>query len=289
MSTTEFAYNNFVNCSTGKNPFQIVNGYLPHTHIDLVPLPPHMRVSEPVQNFVKHIHDLYVEIRRKISLSNEEYKLTVDMHRGSKEFNIGENVMVHIRPKRISKPFSKKLYARAVSRYSIIRKLGYNAYLLDLPNDVNISFVFNVEDLLPYRGTFEFSTLPCSVSVGEASKCAPTVPLLQYSKEMVDIILDDEFVTYKDGGFRRLLVKWHGHPDSKATWIQEDDLRHLNHSLLDCYLSSHSLELSYFQPGGMMGHGVGPYLGLDEIESLSPMMIFIIISYYLIIFFGFVY
>ena len=28
-----------------------------------------------------------------------------------------------------------------------------------------------------------------------------------------------------------------------------------------------------------MGHAVGPYLGLDEIGSLSPMMIFIIISY----------
>ena len=212
------AYNNFVNCSTGKSPFQIVNGYLPRTHIDLVPLPPHMCVSEPIENFVKHIHDLYVEIRRKISLSNEEYKLTVDMHRGFKEFNIGEYVMVHIRLERIPKLFSKKLYARAMSRYSIIRKLGYNAYLLDLPNDVNISSVFNVEDLLPYRGTFELSTLPFSVSAGEASKCAPTVPSLQYYKEMVDIILDDEFVTSRDGGFRRFLVKWHCHPDSEAIW-----------------------------------------------------------------------
>ena len=28
-----------------------------------------------------------------------------------------------------------------------------------------------------------------------------------------------------------------------------------------------------------MGHGVGPYLGLDEIGNSSPMMMFIIISY----------
>ena len=28
-----------------------------------------------------------------------------------------------------------------------------------------------------------------------------------------------------------------------------------------------------------MGHGVGPYLGLDEIESSSSILIFIIISY----------
>ena len=57
----------------------------------------------------------------------------------------------------------------------------------------------------------------------------------------------------RDGGFRRFLVKWHGRPDSDATWIQEDDLRHLDSSLLDCYLSFHSSESSSFQPGGNDG------------------------------------
>ena len=75
MSTTEFVYNDSINRSTGKSSFQIVNGYSPRTLIDLVLLPPHMRVSEPVENFAKHLHDLYVEIMQKISLSNEEYKL----------------------------------------------------------------------------------------------------------------------------------------------------------------------------------------------------------------------
>ena len=45
------------------------------------------------------------------------------------------------------------------------------------------------------------------------------MPSLQYSKETVDIILDDKFVTSRDGGFRRFLVKQHGRPDSDATWI----------------------------------------------------------------------
>ena len=172
LSTAEFAYNNSGNRSTGKSLFQIVNGYSPYTPIDLVPLPPHMRVFKPAENFAKHIHDLHAEIRRKISLSNEEYKLVADVHRRSKEFNVGDYVMVRIRPERIPKTFSKKLYARAIGPYSIIRKMGSNAYLLDLPNDMDISPVFNVEDLLPYRDTFEPSTLPSSVSVGEANKGA---------------------------------------------------------------------------------------------------------------------
>ena len=153
MSTVEFSYNNSINRSTGKSHFQIVNGYSPHIPIDLVPLPPHMRVCKPTKNFAKHIHDLHAEIRRKIFLSNEKYKLTTDVHRRSKEFNVCEYVMVHICPERIPKTFSKKLYARAMGLYSIIRKLRSNAYLLDLPNcktwvylknGINGNFCYNV-------------------------------------------------------------------------------------------------------------------------------------------------
>ena len=109
-----------------------------------------MRVFEPAKNFAKHIHDLHAKIRRKISLSNEEYKLAANLHSRSKEFNVCEYVMVRIRLERIPKMFSKQLHARAMGPYSIIRKLGSNAYLLDLPNDMDISHVFNIEDLLPY-------------------------------------------------------------------------------------------------------------------------------------------
>ena len=70
-----------------------------------------MCVSELAENFAKHIHDLHDEIRRKISLSNEEYKLAADVRRRSKEFNVGDYVMVPIHPERIPKTFSKKLYA----------------------------------------------------------------------------------------------------------------------------------------------------------------------------------
>ena len=99
------------------------------------------------------------------------------------------------------------LVAKEVSFYSIIRKLRSNAYLLDLSNDMDTNPIFNIEDLLPYRGNFESSTLSSSVSSSEASKGALTMPSLQYSKETVDIILDDESVTSGDGGFRRFLVK----------------------------------------------------------------------------------
>ena len=129
------------------------------------------------------------------------------MHSRAKEFNVDEYVMVRIRFKRIPKTFSKIFYSRATSPYYVVHKLRSNAYLLDLPNDMDISLVFNVDDLLSYRYTFEPSTSPSSMPAGEARICALIVPSLQYFKEMVDIILNDEFVTSRDGGFRCFLVK----------------------------------------------------------------------------------
>ena len=60
-------------------------------------------------------------------------------------------------------------------------------------------------------------------------------------------------MTSRGGGFCCFLVKWHGHPDSDATWIHKDDLRHLDPLLLDCYLSSYFLKSSFFQPVGNDG------------------------------------
>ena len=82
-----------------------------------------MRVSQPIENFAKHIYNLHAGIRRNISLSKEEYKLAADVNHRFKEFNVGEYVMVPIRLKRIPKTFSKKLYVRAMGPYSIICKL----------------------------------------------------------------------------------------------------------------------------------------------------------------------
>ena len=111
---------------------------------------------------------------------------------------------------------------------------------------------------------------------------------LQYSKETVDIILDDEFVTSRDGGFRRFLIKWHGRPILIllgykrmifVIWI------------LCCLIGTFPFTIRsrvLFNPKGMIEHKVGPYLGLNEIGSLSPMMNFITISYLFNYIFGFI-
>ena len=63
--------------------------------------------------------------------------------------------MVHICPERYPKNVVKKLHARTIGPYPILQKLESNAYLIDLLSTMSVNPVFNVANLLPYRGTFE--------------------------------------------------------------------------------------------------------------------------------------
>ncbi|GAV68724.1 Chromo domain-containing protein, partial [Cephalotus follicularis] len=168
--------------------------------------------------------------QRKLNMSNVHYKLAADVHRKNKEFNVGNHVMVRVRPERYPKHSFKKLHARALGPFPILRKLGSNAYVLDLPDHMNICHVFNVEDLTLYRGTFEPPVLHDGVSAGSAARPPdlPTQPI-----DQIETILDDQIVTSSDGGFRRFLVNWKGRPQFDDTWVIEDDVRELALDLLE--------------------------------------------------------
>ncbi|KAL6567804.1 hypothetical protein OROGR_001472 [Orobanche gracilis] len=175
----------------------------------------------------------------KIAQSNANYKLAADLHRTKWEFKEDDFVIVRIRLERFPKHSSKKLFARASGPFRIIKRLGDNAYLLDLPLELTISPIFNVGDLTPYRGTFEPPTFSASVTGGSATspvsvpKLPPSPPLIMMDE--VDAILEDEIVCTTDGGFHRYLVAWKGRPASNNSWVQEEELRLHSSDLLEKY------------------------------------------------------
>ena len=129
LSHDEFAYNSSVNRSTGKSPFEIVHGYKPRRPIDLIPLSSHARVSKFVESYAQHIKELHKEISKKIQMSNEVYKHMTNLHKQIKEFNEWDSVMIKLRPERFPPGTMKKLHARGVGPFKIIKKVGPNAYV----------------------------------------------------------------------------------------------------------------------------------------------------------------
>ena len=64
--------------------------------------------------------------------------------------------------------------------------------MLDLPDNLGISPIFNVEDLILHRGTFEHPSLPFGDSAGTQVPKLPTFPQLHTD---IEVALDDEFVS----------------------------------------------------------------------------------------------
>jgi len=81
--------------------------------------------------------------------------------------------------------------------------------VVDLPLDFGISCTFNVEDLVPYRGTFDTPSDPFvdEPSQDLLSESPPLPPKLSYATENIDSILDDQIVSTRDGGKQRYLIK----------------------------------------------------------------------------------
>lgn len=73
------------------------------------------------------------------------------MHCRQVEFKEGDWIMVHLQPERFPKGKHQKLHSWSAEPYKILR-IGFNAYVLELPEDFNISTIFYVEDLSMYYG-----------------------------------------------------------------------------------------------------------------------------------------
>ncbi|KAI5321495.1 hypothetical protein L3X38_030566 [Prunus dulcis] len=249
LPVAEFAYNNSVNRSIGKSPFEMVNGFSPRSPVDLVALPMAARASDYATSFAEHIRQLHDDVRRQISMHTNTYKLAANAHHRQQEFREGDFVMVRVCPERFPKHSFKKLHARSMGPYRIIKKLGSNAYLIELPTDMHISPIFNVSNLSPYRGTF---SPPISIDVAQGST-PPMVPRIPSTSsiptDQIEDVLDHEVVASSTGGSTRYLVHWVGRPATEDTWITEAEFCQLDYTLLQSYQDAlHDLDLAASRP-----------------------------------------
>ncbi|KAK8948685.1 hypothetical protein KSP39_PZI006306 [Platanthera zijinensis] len=70
----------------------------------------------------------------------------------------GEQVMVRICVVRLRARLAKSLSVRRMGPYSVLRRIGTNAYELDIPASMGTHTVFNVEDLMPNFAPHEYSS-----------------------------------------------------------------------------------------------------------------------------------
>ena len=131
--------------------------------------------------------------------------------------------MIWIRPERFPSGNIKKLQAHSAGPFKVLKQMGPNAYVIDLPHDYGISFSFNIEDLVAYKSPTAIPDTPFDESLPNLIEAPIPTPLplnLPYAhRKSIDAILDEQIVSTRDGGVHHLLVRWQGRPDSDCTWI----------------------------------------------------------------------
>uniref|UniRef100_A0A2N9GJN6 Integrase catalytic domain-containing protein n=1 Tax=Fagus sylvatica TaxID=28930 RepID=A0A2N9GJN6_FAGSY len=193
LPIAQFAYNNSVNRTIGMSPFKVMYGCKTRKPLDLLPMSPQVRMSESAEAFARHVHDLHKDISNCI-------------HSSLNGFPSGT---------------VKKLQARSAGPFKVLKRIGSNAYVIELPSDYGISSTFNIEDLVAYKGPATIpddpftEPSPTPTISPDFDTIPPNIPPTH--KESIDAILDEA--------------------ESDCTWIAREDLQQLDPDLLEYYQS----------------------------------------------------
>ena len=147
ISQAEIAYKSSISRSKKKPSFEVVYSRNPNHVLDLLPLSNQVRVSMKANKFVEHVKAIHEQVREQLKLFSQAYKSKADTHKRSLEFKEGDLVMVYLRKERFPASTHGKLKQRKFGPCRVLKKLGQNAYLIELPEGFSIS-PFNVSD--PY-------------------------------------------------------------------------------------------------------------------------------------------
>ncbi|XP_052193101.1 transposon Tf2-1 polyprotein isoform X1 [Diospyros lotus] len=157
IAQAEFAYNNAMHSSTGRSPFSIVYMKVPNHALDLVKLPKVPGFSVAASDLAEHVQAVQEDVKQKLHEANKKYKAAADKHRKHKVFAVGDKVMIFLKKEQIPTRQQNKLKPKKHGLYKITKKINDNAYVMDLPNHMDISKTFNVADLSLYLSDVELS------------------------------------------------------------------------------------------------------------------------------------
>jgi hypothetical protein len=107
--------------------------------------------SASAENFAEAMRELHNQVKERLQNSSQEYKRREDQHMQQIQFKFGDLILAHLRKERFPRGTYNKLKMKKIGPCKIIRKFGANAYEIELPNGIEISPIFNISDLYPYK------------------------------------------------------------------------------------------------------------------------------------------
>jgi hypothetical protein len=82
---------------------------------------------------------------------SQEYKHRANQHRRQLQFEVGYLILAHLRKEIFLKGTYNKLKMKKIGPCKVLKKIGENAYEIELPDGIGISPIFNISYLYPYK------------------------------------------------------------------------------------------------------------------------------------------
>ncbi|MCO5563944.1 hypothetical protein L7F22_017596 [Adiantum nelumboides] len=241
LPLVEYAYNNTVHTSTGKTPFEIVEG------IPNVPLI--LRTKEQIfaaDEYVRDVREAFAKVKEALQRAQVKQKEAADKHRRHLDLKEDDWVLLKFPKARLQHTTVKdrqgtpnghqKFYAKLAKRFygpfQILQKINPTAFRLKLPDHWHIHNAFHASLLKPYKGT------------------PPAAPIEEDPPEfdeMEEILRPEKILKHEDKVLRtgkilrRYLVKFANYPDEDARWMQEPQLKE-SLALLQEYKAMYNLQ-----------------------------------------------
>ncbi|KAG6761264.1 hypothetical protein POTOM_034472 [Populus tomentosa] len=188
------------------------------------------------------------EVKRRLSHSTDSYAAAANTKRKDRQFNSGDMVLVRLKLECFPPGSFTKLHARRAGPFQVTKKLGSNAYVIDLPSEFGISPIFNIEDITAFKG--DINDHDHRSQTEDTPACLPKAPTTSTPQEDIASISDHQFVSTRRGGYYKFLVQWRHRSLSDSAWIKGTELQRLHPELFAAYVhrnlpeSSSSWELA---------------------------------------------
>jgi hypothetical protein len=179
---------------------------------------------------------VHEEVRKKIALQTKVYAQRANLRKRDKQFEVGDQVLIRLCSERFPPGSYNKIHARRAGPFTILKKLGPNAYVIDLPPTYAISPVFNIEDLTAFTGQNDFPSPLDDIPI-----CVPSTP---YPSNVILAVLDHQFVSTRRGGYYKFLVQWARKPLSDSVWLPGDKVHRLAPKVYRDYIQQYLPEAS---------------------------------------------
>ena len=232
LATAELAVNNATQASTGFSPFYLNAGQEVRLPLDEAIAGLRPSSNPEAADRIRRLRSDLIRARSHIEQAQKRQAKYADQHRRDVRFVVGDQVLLstaHLRMLGADKRTPKFTF-RYLGPFVVKRVANANAYELDLPAQLRIHPVFNVNRLKAYRdGAASFPSRP------QPDARPPPEIALADGAEVYEV---ESILAGRGAGARaQYLVKWRGYPVWEATWERPSVLTGARQVLAD-YLSA---------------------------------------------------